>query len=75
MKSTGLLILAATLGVGCGGHNSGPTTQVKGEAERAETRVLETGASVQSAAPVKQFDVYLVGFHPMKDNPSIQEAR
>ncbi len=27
---------------------------------------------MQNVTPVKQFDIYLVGFHPMKDNPSMQ---
>src|SRR5690606_34897347 len=37
------------------------------------TRVLETGAALlQSNAPVEQLDIHLVGFHPMKDDPSHQ---
>jgi len=28
--------------------------------------------ALQSNTPPKQLDIYLVGFHPMKDNPSVQ---
>ncbi|WP_194397167.1 OBAP family protein [Microbacterium atlanticum] len=35
--------------------------------------VLEQGANaLQSAAPLKHFDVYVSGFHPAKDDPSMQ---
>jgi hypothetical protein len=64
---------AALLLAGCGGNNSGPKTQAQGEAERADTKALEAGANaMQDVTPVKQFGVYLVGFHPMKDDPSHQ---
>ena len=64
---------AALLLVSCGGNNSAPKTQAQGEAERADTRTLEAGANaLQDTTPVKQFGVYLVGFHPMKDDPSHQ---
>lgn len=34
---------------------------------------LEMGAkALQSATPLKKFDVYVVGFHPAKDDPSMQ---
>lgn len=37
------------------------------------TRVLETGAKLlQSDSPLGPMDIYLVGFHPMKDDPSHQ---
>lgn len=46
---------------------------VPGEPKRATTRALETGAKIlQSNAPLRPFDVYLVGFHPMKDQPELQ---
>ena len=45
----------------------------QGRGKSATTRLLETGARlVQPAPPLSQFDVYLVGFHPMKDDPSRQ---
>ncbi|WP_283011634.1 OBAP family protein [Cronobacter turicensis] len=37
------------------------------------TNLLETGSAVlQSNAPLKGFDIYLVGFHPMKEIPEKQ---
>lgn len=48
-------------------------TMPAGEAKSAETKALAAGAKVlQSNAPLKPFDVYLVGFHPMKDHPKKQ---
>lgn len=56
-----------------GGKDSAPKTQVTGEAEEPSTGALETGAKVlQEVTPVKQFDIYLVGFHPMEDDPARQ---
>ena len=44
-----------------------------GEAKTPKTRVLEAGAKLlQSTPPLKPFDIYLVGFHPMKDHPENQ---
>ena len=38
-----------------------------------KTEVLSAGAKVlQTHSPLSGFNVYLVGFHPMKDNPSLQ---
>lgn len=38
-----------------------------------ETHVLKSGAAIlQTDAPVTGMDVYLVGFHPMKDDPAHQ---
>lgn len=53
------------------------TTQPKaapaGEPKSARTRTLEAGAkALQSSSPLQPFDVYLVGFHPMKDRPDMQ---
>ncbi|MBK4735036.1 OBAP family protein [Noviherbaspirillum pedocola] len=50
-----------------------PKTAVSGEAKTARTGALEAGAKLlQRKAPMRGFDVYLVGFHPMKDHPEIQ---
>jgi hypothetical protein len=50
-----------------------PATAPAGRDERAGTAVLEAGAKVlQSNAPVAGMDVYVVGFHPMKDDPEHQ---
>jgi len=44
-----------------------------GEAKTPKTRILEAGAKLlQSSSPLKPFDIYLVGFHPMKDSPEEQ---
>lgn len=52
---------------------SQPKTAPPGEAKSGKTKTLEFGAkALQSQAPVKRFDVYLVGFHPLKDHPEQQ---
>ena len=44
-----------------------------GESKSAGTAVLEAGARLlQPMTPLSQFDVYLAGFHPMKDDPHHQ---
>ena len=46
---------------------------VPGDPKSATTRALEAGAKIlQGNAPLKPFDIYLVGFHPMKDRPEMQ---
>ncbi len=58
---------------GCGANTSGPKTRVEGAPESGSTKTLEAGAKIlQDTTPVRQFDIYLVGFHPMKDKPSAQ---
>lgn len=50
-----------------------PKTAPVGEAKSVKIRTLEAGAkALQSNAPVKGFDIYLVGFHPMKNHPEQQ---
>jgi hypothetical protein len=50
-----------------------PDVVPAGKAKSPETRILELGAKLlQSNAPLKRFDIYLVGFHPMKDSPENQ---
>jgi hypothetical protein len=44
-----------------------------GEPKTPKTRLLEAGAKLlQNTSPLKPFDIYLVGFHPMKDHPGNQ---
>ncbi|HET7060709.1 MAG TPA: OBAP family protein [Nitrosospira sp.] len=44
-----------------------------GEEKTPKTRLLEAGAKLlQSKTPLKGFDIYLVGFHPMKESPNEQ---
>ncbi|WP_254776396.1 OBAP family protein [Nitrosomonas sp. Nm34] len=50
-----------------------PETAPPGESKSAKTKMLEAGAKLlQSNDPLKKFDIYLVGFHPMKDHPENQ---
>ncbi len=52
---------------------SEPKTTPSGDAKSAKTRTLEAGARLlQGKAPLRGFDVYLIGFHPMKDHPQTQ---
>jgi len=49
------------------------TTTPPGADKSAKTRALETGAKLlQRQSPLGPMDVYLVGFHPMKDQPEHQ---
>jgi hypothetical protein len=44
-----------------------------GGEKSAKTEMLETGASLlQTQAPLRPMDIYLVGFHAAKDNPGHQ---
>lgn len=57
--------------VGC--SDTEPATHPPGEEETAKTDVLETGATIlQTDSPLAPMDVYLVGFHPMKEDPAHQ---
>lgn len=54
-------------------QQTGEPAAVPGDPKSAKTRALELGAKVlQRNAPLQPFDVYLVGFHPMKDRPELQ---
>lgn len=50
-----------------------PVVVAPGAPKSGTTRTLETGAKIlQRNSPVKGFDIYLVGFHPMKEHPEMQ---
>ncbi|MES2672927.1 MAG: OBAP family protein [Pseudomonadota bacterium] len=50
-----------------------PLISPPGDEKATKTKVLETGAQLlQSNNPVDGFDIYLVGFHAMKDHPELQ---
>jgi len=50
-----------------------PLVAPPGQEKNTKTKVLETSAAMlQTNAPLKGMDVYLVGFHPMKDDPTHQ---
>jgi hypothetical protein len=54
-------------------EKSSPPSAPPGADKTAKTRVLEAGAKVlQNNGPVAGFDIYLVGFHPMKEHPEQQ---
>jgi Protein of unknown function (DUF1264) len=59
---------------GCTGSGAtDPAVDVPGRPESTRTTALETGARVmQRDAPTDALEVYLVGFHPMKDDPEHQ---
>ena len=58
--------------VGCTPATETPTAP-PGQEEAITTETLELGAAaLQSTAPLDPFNVYLVGFHPMKADPAHQ---
>ena len=64
---------ALLFGITFAGHTLAQENVPPGEAKTAKTRALEAGARLlQSNGPVAGFDIYLVGFHPMKDKPEHQ---
>ena len=64
----------AVLGAGCtGAGETVPPTSPPGATESTRTDLLEAGATaLQRDAPTDGLDVYLVGFHPMRENPRHQ---
>jgi hypothetical protein len=63
------LLLAACVGSGA----SPPGAEPAGEAKSPRTRMLEAGAqALQTDTPPDLLDIHLVGFHPMKHDPSHQ---
>lgn len=60
------------LQIGCGSETQ-PGSEPPGQDESVKTEILEGGAAaLQTDAPLDPMNVYLVGFHPMKENPSHQ---
>ena len=68
------LALLPLVGAGCTGSGAtGPAARAPGAPESARTSVLEAGATaLQRDAPTDSLDIYLAGFHPMKEKPSHQ---
>jgi hypothetical protein len=61
------------LATGCRGGSADPGNRPAGQERTGTTGILEAGATaLQDVAPVGQMNVYLVGFHPMKDHPQEQ---
>src|SRR5690606_977100 len=68
-----ILFLAANLSVYACTTTSGPNVEPQGAAPSEKTALLEKGAQwLQKDTPTDQLGVYLIGFHPMKDDPSHQ---
>jgi hypothetical protein len=66
-----IIVFAAAL-TGCG-RGDAPKVSPPGDPTSAKTDALKAGAAtLQPHAPVNGMDVYLVGFHPMKDDPKLQ---
>ena len=56
-----------------GSGGNGPAAEPAGRPESVKTNVLETGAAaLQTDNPLEPMNVYLVGFHPLKDDPHQQ---
>jgi len=70
----GVAALSTILLAGCTGMGrTGPAAEVDGSPDSMKTNVLEAGAdALQTDAPTDQLDIYLVGFHPMKNKPEEQ---
>lgn len=72
-RAAGGCISVAALLLSSAAVHSQSTSQPPGGDKSAETRTLELGAKVlQSNSPLGPMDIYLVGFHPMKDHPEEQ---
>lgn len=66
-------LLALTTAQAGAQEKRAPPTAPPGAEKSPKTRALETGAKLlQNTAPVAAFDIYLVGFHPMKEHPGQQ---
>jgi hypothetical protein len=74
-RRAALALATAALAVACGGENTPPQggETAPGAERTPRTAALESGANVmQDRTPVAQISMYLVGFHPAKDDPSVQ---
>ena len=68
--AAGMLAASAAM---ASAQDSKPQVAPPGAAKAPKTRALEAGARVlQRDAPLAKFDIYLNGFHPMKDHPEQQ---
>jgi hypothetical protein len=66
-------LLLSVLLAACAQGPRSPAINPPGAEKSAKTEVLETGAALlQTQAPLRPMDVYLVGFHAAKEDPSTQ---
>ncbi len=67
------LLLTCVLSVWSGAEERAPRVAPQGAEKSPKTHMLEMGAKVlQSDAPLNNMDVYLVGFHPLKEDQAHQ---
>ncbi|WP_425450436.1 hypothetical protein [Virgifigura deserti] len=72
MKPTNLWFLLA-LSACTGSGRTEPAMSVPGTKETTRTNILEASATaLQEDAPTDGLDIYLVGFHPMNEDPAQQ---
>jgi hypothetical protein len=73
-KKQALCIATLTVVSGCTGFGKvSSQNEPAGTAESTKTEILEAGAALlQTDSPLDPMNVYLVGFHPMKDDPADQ---
>lgn len=65
-------VALALLTAGCGEERK-PKAEPRGDETSTRTNILKGGArALQHNAPLNEMYIYLVGFHPMKDEPSEQ---
>jgi hypothetical protein len=75
MRSFLAAIVFAAFGAGCtdSGMGEKPAMDAAGQPKSTKTKMLETGAAVlQQDTPLDKLNIYLVGFHPLKDEPQHQ---
>lgn len=69
----GLICASIILMAPSGCSDTEPAKEPPGRDESAKTKLLEGGsAALQTDDPLDPMDVYLVGFHPMKEDPAHQ---
>ncbi len=67
------LLSGTLLSLGCEGGERRPQTTPSGEEKSPKTEVLAVGAeALQANVPTDKLDIYLVGFHPLKEDPQHQ---
>jgi hypothetical protein len=68
-----LIVISLGLILTACGRDTPPKVAPSGDAASPKTDALKAGATVmQTHAPVNAMNVYVVGFHPMKDDPEHQ---
>jgi hypothetical protein len=73
MRSPWLALLCFTFTAVQADESGVQTARPPGSEKSAATKTLEIGARMlQKDAPPEQLNIYLVGFHPMKDDPNHQ---